>query len=199
MDTSHKKEKSKRNSETRIKLKRGWEYDANGRPVRTKDKKPLTKKAKTFSQGGPCPRCGNTHDRWKDGSCAPCRRERARDKYAKMKLSPDKYEAWKARSRAHARIRKELELQEITKTRPEYLLDATPSWLTIEQVADIEAMYFKARYLTKRTGIPHVVDHIIPLNHPEVSGLHVPWNLQVITAKENAAKKDAHFEDPNNL
>lgn len=199
MKNANQNTKSKRSSETRITLKRGWEYDKNGQPVRTKDKKRLTKKPLSFAQGGPCPNCGNVHDRWKDGSCAPCRRERARDVYAKRKLSPDKYEAWKERSRANARQRKELELQEIEKTRPEYLMDATPPWLTIEQIADIEAMYFKARYLTKRTGVPHVVDHIIPLKHPEVCGLHVPWNLQVITAKANAAKKDAHFEDPNNL
>lgn len=116
-----------------------------------------------------------------------------------MKLDPEEYAKWLERSRANARRRKEAEVEEIFKVREEMLLDATPDWLTIEQLADIAALYFKARYLSKRSGIPHVVDHVIPLNHPEVCGLHVPWNLQVITAAENAHKKNSYYTDPNDL
>lgn len=32
------------------------------------------------------------------------------------------------------------------------------------------------------------VDHIIPLNHPDVCGLHVPWNMQVIPKCLNLKK-----------
>ncbi|MDQ0571528.1 transcriptional regulator with XRE-family HTH domain [Variovorax paradoxus] len=57
----------------------------------------------------------------------------------------------------------------------------------------IKAIYAEARRLTAETGILHQVDHDIPLNGREVSGLHVESNLQVLTHTENSRKHN-HFE-----
>lgn len=46
----------------------------------------------------------------------------------------------------------------------------------------------KAKAMTNTTGIKHSVDHIIPLKGELVSGLHVPWNMRVITLDENLRK-----------
>jgi hypothetical protein len=69
-------------------------------------------------------------------------------------------------------------------------LMATSKWLSETQLTEIENIYKLADYLTKSTGIPHHVDHIIPLQHNLVVGLHVPWNLQVITAEANFEKSN---------
>lgn len=37
---------------------------------------------------------------------------------------------------------------------------------------------------------PMHVDHIIPLNHPDVSGLNVPWNLQYLDPDANQFKSN---------
>jgi 5-methylcytosine-specific restriction endonuclease McrA len=72
---------------------------------------------------------------------------------------------------------------------------ATPSWLTREQLDQIRAVYSEAVRLTKETGIPHEVDHIVPLSGKTVSGLHVPWNLRAIPAVENNRRPRVWTED----
>jgi hypothetical protein len=67
-------------------------------------------------------------------------------------------------------------------------LQRTPKWLSKLHFKQIGIFYDSASMLTEELGIEFEVDHIIPLRGDNVSGLHVPWNLQVITAKENRVK-----------
>jgi 5-methylcytosine-specific restriction endonuclease McrA len=68
--------------------------------------------------------------------------------------------------------------------------DATPPWLTRKQKSEIRQLYQIAITMTQTTGEQYVVDHIVPLRGEEVCGLHVPWNLRVITQEENLKKSN---------
>lgn len=86
--------------------------------------------------------------------------------------NPDKYREYQ---RGYSASRKALKLR------------ATPPWLT-------EDMKEETRTLYKQSGKDKSteVDHIVPLKNPNVCGLHVPWNLRVISAEENRKKSNAY-------
>jgi 5-methylcytosine-specific restriction endonuclease McrA len=85
--------------------------------------------------------------------------------------------------------------KELTNARRRRFRDATPKWLTAEQKMEIRLKYRLAIELSRRLGVPHAVDHIIPLQGEEVCGLHVPWNMEVITQEQNL-KKSNKLVDP---
>lgn len=64
---------------------------------------------------------------------------------------------------------------------------ATPKWVSLKEC---QTFYEQAKELSEQTGVKYVVDHIVPLKGRGVSGLHVPWNLRVITQAENLRKSN---------
>lgn len=90
---------------------------------------------------------------------------------------------------ATAKWRKANKAKDAAKTarRKATKLRATPPWANQESVS---AFYQIAAKLTKQTGVLHEVDHIVPLQGETVCGLHVHWNLQVLTKSENSRKKN---------
>lgn len=70
-------------------------------------------------------------------------------------------------------------------------IGSMPPWLTKDQKYVIDTVYLMAHALNHAAGKNQFhVDHIMPLQGSLVSGLHVPWNLRIITRKENLVKKN---------
>lgn len=69
-------------------------------------------------------------------------------------------------------------------------LQRTPAWLNKEQKQEIKDMYEAAYTLSKIFPYRLHVDHIVPLRGDNVSGLHVPWNLQLLPAAANMSKSN---------
>lgn len=74
-------------------------------------------------------------------------------------------------------------------------IQAVPPWLSEFMQLGIAEFYSKAKMLSELTGVPHEVDHIVPIRGKLVCGLHVPWNLQVITESANCSKKNKIIEE----
>jgi 5-methylcytosine-specific restriction endonuclease McrA len=102
----------------------------------------------------------------------------------------------KRRNRAEYKDRNVDIVRADTSVRKRRHREATPTWLTKDERLKMRELYVQARKLTSITGERYVVDHIIPLRGEEVCGLHVPWNLKVITQEENLRKSNKMI-DPN--
>ena len=71
------------------------------------------------------------------------------------------------------------------KARDAFKRRAQPNWAAAEAIT---AIYTRASNLQKRTGVKRHVDHIYPLKHKLFCGLHVSWNLRILTARQNISK-----------
>ena len=169
---------------------------------------------KYYFTGQPCIR-GHVALRKTKGACVECVREDWAIDNKKRSEKP-KSEASKAagrryyeknkeavKARANARPKKEIikHKQKHKQSNPEYYKSltnvrrrrnrsASPPWLNKEHKLAMRQLYLQAMELTKLTGERYVVDHIVPLISDVVCGLHIPWNLRVITQEENLRKSN---------
>ena len=102
----------------------------------------------------------------------------------------------KRRNRAEYKDRNVDVVRADTSVRKRRHREATPKWLTKQERLQMRDLYVQARKMTELTRERYVVDHIVPLRGEEVCGLHVPWNLRVITQDENL-KKSNKLVDPS--
>jgi hypothetical protein len=81
-----------------------------------------------------------------------------------------------------------------SRARFERVKRATPNWLSAIEIAQMEEFYDVAKARSVQTGERYEVDHIVPLRGDAASGLHVPWNLQIVREDENLKKGNRVME-----
>lgn len=132
----------------------------------------------------------------KGGRCSECNKERCKARYALKK------EAYIESATNWAKNNKDKRKQisykydranqdkrnAIEATRRATKKNATPNWLTATHKEEICTIYKEAR----EKGLH--VDHVIPLQSKLVCGLHVPWNLQLLSQKENNMKYNKVYD-----
>lgn len=70
--------------------------------------------------------------------------------------------------------------------------ERVPAWASRDA---IQATYVAAKIMAAVTGIPFEVDHLVPLKHPLVCGLHCEANLVPAPARVNRSKGNRHWPD----
>lgn len=166
--------------------------------------------AKKYFTGKPC-KSGHVSERWVNRSvCVECSRQSVARNYQrnadarKKKVlqwgcaNQGKVLANKAAYRERNRDLLREKHREYHASKPEIATKnsaarrarrrfAQPPWVA---PADLLAVYRQAQVLSALTGIKYSVDHVIPLKHPLVCGLHVPWNLEAVPLLDNKRKSN---------
>jgi hypothetical protein len=171
-------------------------------------------KATHYFTGLPC-KHGHVTLRKTKGTCMDCLKIEWEETNAKRALLPKSEASKKAGKKYYENNKEVVKLRALSRTpediikyrktwkaaNPELVIanskhrrtkhkQATPKWLTQEHKTEIKQFYLDAMLVSKVTGVPYAVDHIVPLRGELVSGLHVPWNLAVITREENSKKSN---------
>ena len=163
---------------------------------------------KLYYTGRPCK---NGHDSPRmaiSGNCVECQREYRRARYAKNpERTKQEAKMWAEKNKEHdarlRRLRRKLPRYKAfsdnyrrnnkgrctarVRARQLRTSQAMPAWVDNKELIPI---YEQARRLSDIIGIKYAVDHIVPITHDLVCGLHVPWNLQIIPAWQNSVKSN---------
>lgn len=140
-----------------------------------------------------------------NGSCMECSRLRTANgrkaetdeqRAIRLQKSADRAAEWRKKNPDHENTKIVKKMWDRANPERKYMdtakrraskLKRTPVWLDVTQKAEIEFTYLYCSAL-RSIGMDVHVDHIVPLQGKTVSGMHVPWNLQVIHAKDNLRK-----------
>ena len=130
-----------------------------------------------YFNGKPCPKGHTAERRAINGACKTYYKDYvAQNKNKIRKISS----RWQKNNKGKANA--------VTAKRHAAKMQRTPPWLSKQQLNEIKDFYVMAAELETIFPWKQWVDHIVPMQGKTVSGLHVPWNLQILPSRENISK-----------
>lgn len=170
---------------------------ANQFPVTSKENRiKAISEGKKIYNGIPCKKCGTTEKHVSSYSCVKCNTERNlhklydNDLMAKYRTKEKLNFYWKNNKEKAKLIDDRYNQSEKGKAtnsnkaakRRARVKNQLPDDVNFDIIKNI---YLECRRISQETGIPHEVDHIVPIAE---GGLHHQDNLQIITMCENRKK-----------
>lgn len=151
-----------------------------------------------YFTGKPCKHGHITNRRVKDRICMGCdiafqTKARSENPEKTFLYRKDLYEKHKEKHLAQKQVYRQNnkgKINALVAARKKVVKQRTPAWLSDFDKLKIKCVYLIAAMLTRTNKEPWHVDHVIPLQGKNVSGLHVPNNMQVMRGVENSSKKN---------
>ncbi|NBT30478.1 MAG: hypothetical protein EBT13_00845 [Rhodobacteraceae bacterium] len=154
---------------------------------------------KTYFTGNPCSRGHIATRRTDNGNCSECNRINCSQYYSEnLEYFREHKREWSKKNKDHVReydaTQRRLHPEKnrfFVQRYNQRKREATPNWLSKEQIDHMREIYWHARDCELVTGEKYHVDHIVPIINDDICGLHVPWNLQILPADINIRKGNA--------
>ena len=147
---------------------------ANQHPSLSKENrdKAISEGKKRYLSGTPCKKCGTYEKYVSTYGCCKCVVETGLKKLADKELMAPYRSKEKVNNKTYRYRQKKYSDGPI---------------LTPEEKERVLSIYKECGIITLDAGVPHHVDHIVPISK---GGKHHPDNLQILTASENIAKSN---------